>query len=728
MPGTQPSGTPLVPNGRLVRWFRWSLPRLYLQRFPLLLGFLLVGYVPFALGAVPAMFRSTLVLTAGGLVAVSTFALVAAIVVLSTSRTVLLCGAARFGIPWPARIRRLPRANVIAHLALAAPIVATAVYLSVSENAVHPLMAVASVLAGAGGAALFTGFALAVNAWLAAATQPLPDLVVPDTEMLFPRLRLLPTPRAAAAVAGFLRRVRPFLGPGYFGSDGELQPAHSFAAGIFAAFGVFYLGAYFLGKPVHAAGVPALVFILILATFVTLLISAIAFFLDRYHLPTLFPIVVWVSALSWVSASDHYFALTPLSGPLLAATPYEIAGVRQRPLLTVIAVDGGGIQAAAWGATVLTGIEERWQGFHRSVGIISAVSGGSVGTMLFVSALRADRPPDGRELSHVREASRRGSLSEVAWGLAYPDLWRALVPIWFGRFEKDRGWAMEQAWRRNFHPHQVPTLGDWMAGVRDGWLPAVALNATTVESGQRFSFATFRPPEEGDVRPGSRPWGLGTVVSTYPNRDIDVPTAARLSATFPYVTPIATAMPDDDIQAWHYADGGYYDNTGMGIAMRWLDTAMLGHESEFQDAAVAFVRIRSSPAGRPPQPKERAWAYGAIGPIAAALSVRTVSQRERSETELEVLQRLWCQRHVNIQAFEFAFELPDARRASTGASQTPGMKDPPLSWQLTRQEVSDLESAWASEKNQHALNQYLALKSHPTAGACVGAQLQIGNR
>jgi len=713
---------------RIARWLRLYVPRFYLQRFPLLLGFLLIAYVPFALKAVPAMFRSTLVLTAGGLVAVTTFALIAAFVVLATSRTVRLCGAARFEVAWPAPDDRLRPAIVVAYLALAAPIVAIAVYLSVSEGAVRVFAAAAAVLAGLGGAALFTVCALAVNAWLAEATQPLPDLVLPRTDELFRRVHQRNPPRVAAWIADVLRRARPFLGPGYLSPDRELRPEHSFAAGIFAAFGLFYLGAYFLGKPVHEAGVPALVFVLILATFLTLLLAAIAFFLDRHHLPTLLPIVLWMSALSWVSASDHYFALTRVPARLSAARPYDIAKARQRPLLTVVAVDGGGIQAAAWAATVLTGLAERWPEFHRSVGLVSAVSGGSVGTMLFVSALKEDRPPNVEDLSNVRHASRRGSLSEAAWGFAYPDLWRALVPIWFGRFQKDRGWAMEEAWRRNFRRDEVPTLGDWMAGVRDGWLPAVALNATTVESGQRFSFATFEPPEEADGRVKIRPWQLGTMLSTYPQRDIDVPTAARLSATFPYVSPIATAMPDGDIAAWHYGDGGYYDNTGMGIAMRWLDTAMMGHESEFQDAAVAFIRIRSSPIGKDPQPKERAWAYESIGPLVATLSVRTASQRERAETELEVLQRLWCLRHVNIHSFEFAFELPADTPASSAASRTPGMKDPPLSWQLTRREIADLDTAWGTGKNQRALTAYLALKDNPTVGACVGAQLQVGKR
>ena len=140
--------------------------------------------------------------------------------------------------------------------------------------------------------------------------------------------------------------------------------------------------------------------------------------------------------------------------------------------------------------------------------------------MYFVSMLREDRQPTDAELVGVRHAAARASLSEAAWGFAYPDLWRALLPIF--RFEKDRGWAMEQAWRRNFAPDQVPTLGHWIEGVRQGWMPAVALNATVVESGSRFAFATFDPPPEHDAS-GRRTWDLSTVLNTYPRHDTDVP-------------------------------------------------------------------------------------------------------------------------------------------------------------------------------------------------------------
>ena len=264
--------------------------------------------------------------------------------------------------------------------------------------------------------------------------------------------------------------------------------------------------------------------------------------------------------------------------------------------------------------------------------------------MCTVAALRPDRAPNAVELGAVRARAQQGSLNQAAWGVAYPDLSRRLfLPIpGFFRFDKDRGWAMEKAWRRHW-PEGVPTLGSWRQGVGEGWRPAVAFNASEVEQagGLPLPPSMRRRVESRYVR------------IRFASTDIDVTTAARLSATFPYVTPISRARPDGrPVPARHLADGGYYDNTGMGIAMRWLDAAISHSIVDYKDKTVTFIRIRSSPSltSKNVEYKDRGWLYETIGPIQTLLAVRTSGQRERAETELDFLQRLWRAQGVEIAA------------------------------------------------------------------------------
>ena len=531
------NGPMTAPTGGFVRLLRVYVPRAYLTRFPILLAVLLVAAVPFALLVVPAVFRSMLVLDAVGMALVTLAATAAALTVLATRRIVLLHGPARFDVAWPDVAPALSRRALAGHLALAAPLVGTAWWLSATEGRVGWLRATVAVVAGLASASVFTLGAALVHALLADAAEPMPELVVPSNPLVrAAHERQSPAPSPSGWPPRLARWLRPWLGPGYLDAGDRVLPAHRFAAGILLVYCLLYIVGYVAFQPGRATGaaVPALTYLLAVATLATWLLAGIAFYLDRHRLPTLLPLVLWSFVVWGVSKSDHYFPLmdAPRAAPL--ATPQAIAASRHPRLLAVVAVDGGGIQAAGWAATVLTGIEERWPEFQQSVRLVSGVSGGSVGAMYFVSSLDGSGRYAPATGALVRQRATRGSLSEAAWGLAYPDLWRALLPVPASlRFVRDRGWAMEQAWRRDWPGS--PSLADLRRGIAEGWRPAVAFNATRVERGDRFSFATFEVPGA---------WSVQTLQTLYGGRDIAASTAARVSATFPYVTPISRALPD----------------------------------------------------------------------------------------------------------------------------------------------------------------------------------------
>jgi hypothetical protein len=683
------------PVERTLRGLRAVLPRLYFTRFPLLFGALTIGIVPLALAGIPTMLASMFVLTPFGIAVVTLFATASAFTVMATRRIVLVHGAARFGGDWRDVRSAVGTRDLVVHALVAVPIVVAAVSRSVEYGDIGWGRAILGALAGMVSASGLILGAWLLNAWLADETQPLPDLVVPRTSLtrwLHGRKRSQST--LGRLIERVVARLGPFLGPGYLDERGRPLQAHLFAAALLFVFLVVYAVGYFAWMPgtSRSASVPALVYLLTIGILANWLLAGVAFYLDRYHLPIVLPLMAWTLLIWGISRSDHYFELRdrPQDASALAL-PADVAEARTEPLLTVVASDGGGAQAAGWAVTVLTGIQARWPGFQGSTRLISAVSGGSVGTMYFVASLREDRSSTPASRQAVRDLTVRGSLSEAAWGLAYPDLWRVLmwIPPWF-HFEKDRAWAMEQAWTRGWIR---PTLSSMRSGVAEGWRPSIALNATGVETGERFAFATFAVPQD----PQS-PWNTGTLQSVYGDRDIALATAARVSATFPYVTPISRSSPTSTPeQALHFGDGGYADNTGMALAMRWLDAAMTARPAAYRGKAVAFIQIRSAPDKSETKPKDRGWLYEIIGPLQTLLNVRVAGQRERAESELRFLQRLWCGKQVEIRRFTFAFD---------------GEK-PPLSWQLTPTEVRTLDAEWASARNQKTLSDLLDLAANP---------------
>ena len=106
-------------------------------------------------------------------------------------------------------------------------------------------------------------------------------------------------------------------------------------------------------------------------------------------------------------------------------------------------------------------------------------------------------------------------------------------------------------------------LSEWFDGVRTGKRPANVFNATLVETGDRLLFSTTYMPVGNPPTPPAR-WDFHEFHlndQKTQTLDVAVVTAARLSATFPYVTPAARPEEGGPNKAHlHIVDGGYFHN------------------------------------------------------------------------------------------------------------------------------------------------------------------------
>src|SRR5262249_48371205 len=154
--------------------------------------------------------------------------------------------------------------------------------------------------------------------------------------------------------------------------------------------------------------------------------------------------------------------------------------------LVVITAPGGGIHAAAWTAQVLTGLHYRYgDDYARSLFLISAVSGGSVGTMYYAANFNVLRDPTLQDAEHdaelrqncrsiVEHAGGRG-WEAVGWGLVFQDLPGALPLV---HISGNRGTTLDECWQARLDiPGQKNPLGrflgDWRQPTAEGKLPIV---------------------------------------------------------------------------------------------------------------------------------------------------------------------------------------------------------------------------------------------------------------
>jgi hypothetical protein len=516
-----------------------------------------------------------------------------------------------------------------------------------------------------------------------------------------------------ASIVGY-RLVKP----------GQLRPPHLHALSfLFLNLIVYWVAGRFL-RP--GGGIarklkpwfPPLAYLLFLSQFGCWVLTELAFLLDYYRIPVLPSIAAVSLSCYFISGSNHYFQLIKKEHQATRDTDglkpglclrkwleHRKAAGEKNPRMLIVATSGGGILMSAWTARVLSGLAKEIPGFVSHLVFISSVSGGSVGTMYFLEGLQKKgfREENGtlteEAMNAICKSAEDSSLEEISWGLAYPDLWRLIFsPINKWLFSgRDRGWALEQAWKDQLRAleqawkDQFPdrrdalsrergssekvTLRDWAKEASEGRLPAVAFNCVIVETGERFLFSTYKAdPDEAR-----------TFLELFPDHDVHVVTAARLSATYPYVSPVAQAGINKNMfkQEYHLADGGYYDNFGVMTAIEWLRSVLEKPGPESPDVLVLRIQLRSkrerasAPLSQSAGGGRHGWFQAVFGPFRALREVRSSTQAERGTMELKLLEELY---DAGKRKIEIAppFEL---------------VHDGPLSWKLGQEDSDKLKEA-----------------------------------
>jgi predicted acylesterase/phospholipase RssA len=477
------------------------------------------------------------------------------------------------------------------------------------------------------------------------------------------------------------------------------------------------------------AKVPALAFVLLFFIVACWGLSALTFFFDRYRFPLLACIVLLSVATTFAPESDHIYRVEVGQDPQRAKMmrPSELVreyNRRGRTRLVLVATAGGGIQAAAWTATVLRGLEQACQDSslkdkcdpRQNIILISGVSGGSVGAMAYARSFTS--VPSAVDEADVPRKTKTSAIDEVAWGWTVPDVFRALLPGVLTSYV-DRGWALEEKWSwinqlhyilpngRRDNSKKDTFLADW-APASGRPVPGLLLNATIVEPGRPLVFSNTAFPCPNDSR------GLKNFYDLYPDLkqpyDIRVNTAARISASFPYVAPAArsnavtAAVPD-----YHMVDGGYYDNFGVSSLLGWLEDAIEdpGPCDDGQSASQAGSRKTAGSEGgaksdladvliveiRPfPPPKQKSgsvhgWGYQVTAPVDGILDVRDNGQLVHDDRELALFTRNYQKEHVNIWRADFVF--PNNFLASDK-----GCAEAPLSWKLSLDQMKCVDTGW----------------------------------
>lgn len=483
---------------------------------------------------------------------------------------------------------------------------------------------------------------------------------------------------------------------------------------------------------------PALCYLLLIIWIATALFGGATFYADYYRIPLILFFVIFSGFSYLIFNVDHYFELTEVKTPKysyeqLADFTIPIGNRLEKnqtsskdKTLVVIAASGGGIQSAGWTIEVLRGLQEKLgSSFIEETGMISSTSGGSVGTMFLLDQLvnlkehTSEKITDG--FKKAFENATEDSLDAVGWGLAYPDLFRAIGFPWAVNKYIDRASAMEKTWEQNMiSKESAITLNFWQEPIMRGKIPIPVFNATLVEDGSRFLISPMKFIEGNisNIVACNSSDSYNQVLDFYTlyqplnsekHYDLKITTGARLSASFPYVSPLARNDRDNIVEIknsdnvnckkhynYHIADGGYFDNAGLFTIVEWLDKWLDTFRKDLKITRVLIVQINAfSEYQLNSTNGDLGWVTEFIGPLKTLYGVRNSTQLARNEKEAEILQKKW-QDKVEIRPFTIFFP-----RKNSGTKVD---YNQPLSWKLTEKQKNNLKSAWEDIKNKDTIN------------------------
>lgn len=299
----------------------------------------------------------------------------------------------------------------------------------------------------------------------------------------------------------------------------------------------------------------------------------------------------------------------------------------------IVAAEGGGIRAAYWTANLLAAFQDANKEFADHVYALSGISGGSLGTALFVNLLDKQKKLNCVDFSGADWKNKKNRkcahvilsedfLTPTVASMLYPDLIQRINFLSFLHKFPDRAYALEttfeKAWKKHLDDDRFSRsfLESWNLPQKPGdnpksRLPSLFLNSTWVEGGKRVIASNVQIlrehfPDAED---------LFSILC----KEIPLSTAVHNSARFSYVSPAGTMMepvlnnepcrqrlaevvgePDKKVlmkkikdsmmgegvthQVWgHVVDGGYFENSGNTTAydiLSSIESAFKGGEDE----------------------------------------------------------------------------------------------------------------------------------------------------
>lgn len=240
----------------------------------------------------------------------------------------------------------------------------------------------------------------------------------------------------------------------------------------------------------------------------------------------------------------------------------------------IILSNGGGSLSGNWTSSILAKMQDQsWtpdstNTFADHLLCMAGASGGTIGNIAFYSLLKEEREgrlPAGQLYAHTKAFFSTDFLSNTIGHLLGPDFFSHL--FFCNLSGRDRARALEETM---LYSDRDTLTGSLLAQKLEdafdysGKMPALFINSTRVDNGMPGEISSVQLPDSTqrinmlelmDRIDTARGWKPQTM---------QLVTAGVLSSRFPYMSPAGKLKP------YYFVDGGYFDNSGAGIVLEYL--------------------------------------------------------------------------------------------------------------------------------------------------------------
>jgi len=253
-----------------------------------------------------------------------------------------------------------------------------------------------------------------------------------------------------------------------------------------------------------------------------------------------------------------------------------------KPKLVVINTSGGGLRSMVWSYRCLQLADSLVGGdLMQRAALMTGSSGGLIGATYYRQSYLHDQQQGTKErFSHevLRELSG-DMLNPVAFSFVTNDMFVRYRSVRDGerRYTLDRATAFERKLNTSTRGLLDVRLGDMAAAEREARVPMLALSPTSINDGRRVVITAhpaayltaITPSASINIESQAEAIEFRRLFSAHAPDSLKLSSALRMSASFPYITPVTT-LPS--VPPMRVMDAGVRDNYGYRTTIAWLAT------------------------------------------------------------------------------------------------------------------------------------------------------------